>query len=276
MKTLLCVFASLITILSTTSFVAKNSDEQLYFGDGYNGAIMTGTDTEYVTYSYKEENEYIITGGLPMYYDTSTRTKTCANVAGTIVLGYYDKTYDELIPNFTAARVIRDKVLYSTQTNAVQAVMDNLYVKMETNSTSAGGTSIAGFKSGLKKYVNEKGKNISYSGTGQNNQLNKTTFIQSIQNKQPVALFVSKYNLIPATDFSVSGTQDKIEKQYYSGNHVLISYGLKEINYYNANGTLKKNLTLLMVATGYRQEALFYIEMDSTSGMIDSYSINIY
>lgn len=276
MKTILCLIVTLVTILSVNPLTAKVTDEQLYFGDEYNGAINTGSGTEYITYSTKEEEEYFINGGLPLYYDTSTRPKTCANVAGTIVLGYYDKTYDELIPNFSSARVIRDKVLYSTQTEAVQSVMDKLYVYMETNSTDAGGTSISGFKNGLKKYVNEQGRNFSYSGTGQNAQLNKSAYIQAIQNNNPIALFVSKYNLIPIKDFSVSATEDKLEKQYYSGNHVLMGYGIKEIRYYNAIGTLTRNLTLLMVATGYRQDPLYYIEMDSNNGMIDSFSIKIY
>lgn len=276
MKVLTSLILSLICSMATLPITTNNADKTIYYGDGYNGAILTGTDTEYITYSTKEENEYFIEGGLPLYYDTSTREKTCANVAGAIILGYYDKTYDELIPDFTSARIIRDRIIYNAQTNAVQTVIDSLYIKMGTNGTDAGGTSVTGFKDGLKNYVNEKGKNLSYSGTGQNGQLNKSALIQSIQNNRPIALFVSKYSLIPILDFSISETQDKLEKKYYNGNHVLVSYGLKEINYYNANGGLIKQLTLLAVATGYRQESLSYIELDTNNGMIDSYSINIY
>lgn len=276
MKILICIMISLASIMGAIPISVNDSNETLYYGAGYNGATFIGTDTETITYATKEETEYSINGGLPTYYDTSTRQKTCANVAGAIVLGYYDKTYDELIYDFTSARVIRDRVIYYAQTDAVQSVMDNLYDTMETNSTSSGGTSVAGFQNGLRTYVNGKGRNITYSGTGQNNQLNKSAYIQSVQNNRPIALFVSKYSLIPILDFSISNTQDKLEKKYFSGNHVLISYGIKEINYYNANGTLKKQLTLLMVATGFRQEPLYYIELDSNSGMIESYSVNIY
>lgn len=146
---------------------------------------------------------------------------------------------------------------------------------MDTDSTS-GGTTVAGFKNGLKSYINEKGKNVYYSVTGQSNQLNKTVFIQSIQNDRPVVLFVSKYTLIPIVDFSVSATEDKINKTKFEGNHVLVSYGLKEVKYYNSNGTLKKQLTLLMLATGFWQDPLYYIELNSSSSIIESYSINIY
>lgn len=275
MKIFISLVLAFMCSIGTLPITANNADKAIYYGAGYNGAIMTGTETETITYASKNETEYAIKGGLPTYYDTSTRPKTCANVAGAIVLGYYDKTYEELIPNFTSARVIRDRILYNVQTDAVQAVIDSLYVKMDTDSTS-GGTTITGFKNGLKSYINEKGKDVTYSITGQNSQLNKTAFIQSIQNNRPVALFVSKYTLIPIMNFSVSSTEDNLNKTKFEGNHVLVSYGLKEVNYYNANGTLKRQLTLLMVATGFCQEPLYYIELNSNSGMIESYSINVY
>ena len=275
MKKLICLILSIMCGVGIVPF-STTTEEVLYYGDGYNGAVLVGNETETITYATKEETLYAINGGLPLYHDTSSRPKTCANVAGAIVLGYYDKTYDELIPNFTSARVIRDRILYNVQTDAVQAVIDSLYTKMGTNSTSSGGTSVAGFQNGLRTYVNEKGKNLSYTITGQSGQLNKTAFIQSFENNRPIALFVSKYKLIPIADFSVSETEDRLEKTKFEGNHVLISFGIKEINYFNANGTLKKQLTLLMVATGFCQEPLYYIEFDSNSGMIESYSINIY
>ncbi len=276
MKNLTSLVLAIMFFVFSLPITAINRDTDiLYFGDGYNGAVQVGTESETITYATKNETEYSIKGGLPLYHDASTRQKTCANVAGATVIGFYDKTYDELIPNFTSARVIRDRIFYNAQTDAVQSVIDSLYVKMETN-VASGGTSIAGFKNGLKSYVNEKGKNLTYSVTGQNGMLDKTAFIRSIQNEQPVALFVSKYSLIPIKNFSVSTTVDVLNKTKFEGNHVLVGYGLKEVNYYNSDGTLKRQLTLIMVATGFWQEPLYFIELDSNNGMIESYSINVY
>lgn len=131
------------------------------FGDGYNGASLESSVYTSIPFSTKEDEEISIEGGMPLYYNTSSRTNTCANVAGAILLGYYDKTYDELIENFTAARVIRGKVLYAKQTQAVENVMARLYVTMKTNITE-GGTTIRNFKTGQQTYVNEQGRNISY------------------------------------------------------------------------------------------------------------------
>ena len=58
--------------------IVNNTDKSIYYGAGYNGAIMTGTETETITYASKDETEYAIKGGLPTYYDISTRQKTCA------------------------------------------------------------------------------------------------------------------------------------------------------------------------------------------------------
>lgn len=274
MNKIICLILSAICITVSVPKIA-NQSETMYFGSGYNGAVYDGSSTEYITYSTKSESEYTINGGLPRYYDRGTKINTCANVAGAIVLGYYDKTYDELIPDFQAARVIKDKVIYSTQTDAVQAVIDKLYVSMDTNGTSAGGTTIAGFKNGLKSYVNGRGRSISYSSLGQNDKINRQDYIDSIEAEYPVALFMSGYSLIPIADFSETSTKDKLNIKHYAGNHVLIACGLKEVKYYNSNGTLKQTLTLLTVATGYSLDPIYYLDLRGSS-LIDSYSIDIH
>lgn len=274
MNKIICLILSAICITVSVPKVA-NQSETMYFGSGYNGSIYEGSSTEYISYATKSENEYVIKGGLPRYYDRGTKENTCANVAGAIALGYYDKTYDELIPNFKAARVIKDKVIYSAQTEAVQAVIDKLYVSMDTNSTSAGGTTIAGFKNGLKSYVNGQGRSVLYSSVGQKDKINRQEYIDSVKSEQPIALFMSGYSLIPMTDFSETPTKDKLEIKHYSGNHVLIACGLKEVKYYNSNGSLSQTLTLLTVATGYSLDPIYYLDLRGSS-LIDSYTIDIH
>lgn len=274
MNKIICLLLSAICITVSVPKVT-NQSEPMYFSSGYNGSVYEGSSTEYISYATKTENEYAIKGGLPRYYNEGIKANTCANVAGAIALGYYDKTYDELIPNFKAARVIKDKVIYSAQTEAVQAVIDKLYVSMDTNSTSAGGTTIAGFKNGLKSYVNGQGRSISYSSVGQKDKINRQEYIDSVKSEQPIALFMSGYSLIPMTDFSETPTKDKLEIKHYSGNHVLIACGLKEVKYYNSNGSLSQTLTLFMVATGYKLDPIYYLDVRGGS-LIDSYSIDIH
>lgn len=114
------------------------TEREMTFADGFNGASWVNSVYTSIPFASKEDEEISIEGGMPQYYNTSSRTNTCAPVAGAIVLGYYDKTYDELIENFTSARVIMGHVLYAEQTDAVDAAMARLYTSMKTNVTEGG------------------------------------------------------------------------------------------------------------------------------------------
>lgn len=274
MKQFLSVVLSILVFLCTVSIV-PNVEAERFFADGFNGATYEGSSTEVVDFGRKDDAEVSIKGALPKYSNAGIYRNTCANTAGAILLGYYEKSYDELIPNFKAARVIRDKVLFATQTDAVQKVIDELYVKMDTNN-GGNGTTVNGFQNGLRQYVNEKGKNIEYTALVSNENLNIEQYKESIKNNIPVVLFVSKYTMIPLTGISQSGNSDTYNKKLYGGDHVLVAYGIREIQYYGNAGNLTKSTTLLMVATGYSQDPLVYVQIDDRMRIIDGYSVNIF
>lgn len=274
MKKILAVLLVMLMMVGTIGFFPQSVSERV-FADGYNGSTYEGEGTETIVYLRKEDEEIFIDGGLPKYYDTSSELKnTCANVAGAITLGYFDKDYDELIPNFKAARVIRDKVLFSTQTAVIQDVIKDLYQKMDTNSLG-NGTSVEQFKNGLTQYVSEHGRNISYNQIVKNEQINFDEYRKSVDEKKPIVLFVSKYTMLSITDFEKDSNTDELVMQYYGGDHVLVGYGIRGISYFNSDGTLKEQITFLRVATGYAQDALAYIRLDDRIHVVDGYTINI-
>lgn len=248
----------------------------MFYADGFFGASYEGSETETINYFSKNDTEISIAGALPKYYNQGTHGNVCANVAGATVLGFYDRYNEELIPGFQAARVIRDRILYSTQTSAVQSVIDELYIRMETNTTPSGGTSAKGFRNGLQSYVLEKGGSVSYSPVVQNQEVNIELYKNAVNNERPIVLFVSKYTLIPLLSIAGENNEDILEKQYFGGNHVLIAYGIREINYYSATGSLEKSIKLLLVATGYNQDSLAYIMLDNRITIIEGYEIKIY
>ena len=257
----------LATVLLSALFAAPMfcAPREMTFADGFNGASWEETIEETVNFSYKQDEETFIEGTLPTYYDLSTYANTCAPVAGSIVLGYYDQYYDNLIENFTSTRVIFGMKLYNSQTEAVQTVINQLYSDMGTNNTE-GGTTINGFKSGMTTYVGRKGRSVTFS---------QRVFKQSIQNEKPVVLFVSHYSLVDLTDLSEqTGTED-IFVQHYGGNHTLIGYGMRTVKYYNAASNLVRQLDLLAVATGFPDYPLAYIILDDYTNIIDGFEINI-
>ena len=269
------VLTFLMSILMLFSFFSIPVDNEMTFADSYNGASLENSEKVSIAFAYKEDSEIKIDGGLPNYCDRSTRTNSCANVAGAIVLGYYDKTYDDLIENFSSARVIRDKVLYAAQNVVVDDVIARLYITMKTNITE-GGTTITNFKNGLQEYVNDQGLGISYSQVISNYSLNYSKYEDSIKQENPVVLFCSKYSLVSQMAFTAESGTEEFTLQHYIGNHVLIGYGIRAIKYYNSSGDLVRQLTLLTVGTGMSYGALGYVLLDDYGKLIDGYKINIF
>lgn len=266
----------LATVLLSALFAAPMfcAPREMTFADGFNGASWEETIEETIHFSYKQDEETFIEGTLPTYYDMAANSNPCAPVAGSIVLGYYDQYYDNMIENFTSTRVIFGMKLYNSQTDAVQTVINQLYSDMGTNTTE-GGTTINGFKSGMTTYVGRKGRSVTFSQRVYNQSVLSNLYKQSIQNERPVVLFVSHYSLVDLADLSEqTGTED-VFVQHYGGNHTLIGYGMRTVKYYNAASNLVRQLDLLAVATGFPDYPLAYIILDDYTNIIDGFEINI-
>ena len=263
------------TLLSAVFAVPVLSAPRAMTFAGFNGASLDRTEFKSIEFSYKDDDEVKINGGMPEYYDTSERMNTCANVAGATVLGYYDKDYDSMIENFTSTRVIMGHIIYTPQTDAVLDVMARLYDDMQTNVTE-GGTTVANFKSGLQTYVNEQGRNISYTQVVSGQSLQADACRQSLENGKPVVLFVSGYTIIATNALNTESGVEEYYEQYYVGNHTVVGYGMRTIRYYNAAGNLVKQLDLVAVATGNNASPLVYISLDDYTNLVDGYVIDIY
>ncbi len=242
-----------------------SAEEICFADDGFNGSSFIRTEQEVINYAYKTETEDYISCSLPKYYSTGDTPNVCANTAGAILLGYYDKTYDEIIPNFTAGRTIRDKYIFNTQTSAVQDVIDDLYVRMATN-TTGNGTTANNCRNGLASYVNSKGRNITYTDVVSDGTINYSLYDQAVINETPMILFVSGYTMLSLSDFTTSDTQDTLNMSLYGGTHTVVAYGRKNVKYYNASNQLIREENFLMVATGYSTEPLVYIMVDGIVG----------
>lgn len=254
-----CIMSSLI--ISTSSF----SRAEICFADSFNGSSFVETRQEIINYAYKVETETYIPSSVPKYSETTNTPNNCANVAGATLIGYYDKIYDELIPNFTAGRTIRGVYIFNAQTAAIQEVIDDLYVRMATN-TTGNGTTANNCRSGLRSYINSKGKNVTYTSIVSSGTIDYSLYDGAVANETPMILFVLGYTLLSLGDFDVSETQDVLNMSLYAGAHTVIAYGRKNIKYYNASNQLIKEENFLRVATGYSTTALGYIMVDGPIG----------
>lgn len=273
MRNLLCSILIMYLIINSNYFYNVQIDE-MRFSDGYNGSTYERSEALSVSYATKEESETAINGNLPLYYNAGSYTNTCANTAGAITLGYYDRTYTNLIENFTSARKIGNRIIYYAQSDEVQNVIDTLYVSMGTNSNGQSGTTISGFKNGLKSYVNGQGYSITYNGIGAYSSFSTTKYIDAITSEIPVTLFVSGYILANLTNEADNADTYKLD--YYSGDHVVVGCGIKTVSYYNESGGLIKKYDFLKIASGYYLEGIKYLMLNDYVKIVDSYSIKIY
>ncbi len=184
---------------------------------------FTGSETQRVEYSRKSESSYKISRGLPSYMQCSYQN-SCANIAGGIVVGYYDSYFGELIPSYAAYSGGR----WTGENAATKNMIDALYHDMKTD--VYGGTTYANFKSGLTSYVARRGRNVSYGSLVRGGTLDVAGFTAAVKSGRPVVLFVDKYNAL-STIAEMNG-YDMMVTNYYSGNHTMVAYGYRNVDYY--------------------------------------------
>lgn len=254
----------------------NNEVEELYFcEDGFSNIGTQTTVIETFTYSTKETVTTIqINNTFPAYYNNNSNlSNECACVAGANLIGYYDRYFENLIPNHSPG-VKRGTAYYynSMNTNLAlkQAVIDDLYVRMGTN-VSQSGTTQSGFQNGLSSYVQSKGYSISYSSIMSGSTLNIQSLIQSLNDKKPVALLLQGFNLSQISDSNGTTT---LTKYTFTGNHIVIVYGLTVVNYYDSTNTLVKVKTYLSVASGLEDYTGYYI-LNNNGSIVGANAVEI-
>lgn len=254
----------------------NNEDEELYFcEDGFSNIGTQTTVTETFTYSTKETVTTIqINNTFPAYYNTNSNlSNECACVAGANLIGYYDRYFENLIPNHSpgvkrGAGYLYNQMLVNKPLK--QAVIDDLYVRMGTN-VSQSGTTQSGFQNGLSSYVQSKGYSISYSSIMSGSTLNIQSLIQSLNDKKPVALFLQGFNISQISDSNGTTT---LTKNTFTGNHTVIVYGLTVVNYYDSTNTLVKVKTYLSVASGLEDYTGYYI-LNNNGSIVGANAVEI-
>lgn len=233
---------------------ATYSDDALY-----SETATQNFETETFTYSRKEVSQYQINNTFPDYYNTNVSlTNTCANVAGANVIGYYDRYYDELIPNCASGILRGTNYVYYEMLlfkEKKQAVIDLLYTAMKTN-TIDDGTTENDCLEGLAEYVEGKGRDITYSSVMTGEELNFDEFDAELKEGKPIMFFLSGYNFVSVNDLGSSVT---ITINEYTGNHIIVAYGYQKIDYYDANNRLVESKIYIFISSGIDNTSGFYL-----------------
>lgn len=261
-------YSDLLTGEQVPDSVVQSYAEIAYRNTYEGGAIVTG-ETVTVTYASREVDNYKMSLMYPSYLGGENIPNGCAAVAGGNILGYFDRYYDALIPNFTAGRFLGSAYLYYNETQEVEDAIDVLYADM--GCTSEHGATIDTFKSGMATYCGRVGRSVAFTSCMSGSNFNYNYAIQKMQSGQPVALFLITYNYATLEE----GTNvDYHHYSYSTGNHVMIGFGYKQIVYTLANGSTA-TYRLMHVASGLANLPTGYFNTNLNTNINDSYAVNI-
>lgn len=209
--------------------------------------------------------QYQTTNGTPAYTPESSLPNSCGATAGAVALGFYDKYYPNLIPNYDSYYV--NGRYKNKDTVVIPNLMNQLYTLMQTN-VHDWGVSRAEFKTGFTSYVNSKGHTVSYPSVKSGSSINHNSIINAINSNKVLFLFSWAGDIYQVTQMN---GYDAISNITITENHIMVVYGYKIYNYYSGS-TLIRSDTYLEVVTGKAGNTKALFKASSTN-LIDELCI---
>ena len=241
-------------------------NEMAYRGFGYSN--IGGQFTEQiqtVSYSTKSTDTYSIQYDLPNYHGSIEGMTSCANLAGAVIIGYYDRFNENLIPNYKSYIQLGSILRYKTGTDEVFALVQQLYELMGTDVGHLG-TTFSEFQDGMNQYVTGKGYTYTTANMFSYGEFSLSNYKDAVEDGKPVAIFLTGFALV--NDITESGTTDTISSGYSPKTHVVVGCGYRTDTYYNASGAVITTRNYLKVASGFDTYGIGYLNINSL-GQID-------
>lgn len=277
----LCVYAHTMTYLKAVNGVicdiqtsAPISEESL---DALReDAFFYQTDTtanleyktvriEYVSRSYDVKK---LSYGAPEFCNVGW-TGGCAAVAGGNLIGYYDRYYEDLIPNHAAGMSYQDLFIYYYADEYVNNMISTLYSYM---GGSAAGISEDGFKSGMKRYCSDKGLSCDFTSLKSSGKLSYDLVKSCINGGTPLVLFLNTYTICSMYE---QDTYTEISYQISKGNHVMPGFGYSNVAYTHSDGSTS-DYKYINVSTGWSDPRAAYFNIEYCTNIVSAYKFNIY
>ena len=264
--------ASLVSLGSFGSFALKtaaaDNDELRYHYPDFEVCEVTA---EQFACTNMVETETVTQYRMPLYYASGELTNCCGPVAGSIIVGYYDRYYPDLIPNWTPYSTVTGSYKLADGTH-VPAVMQELYVTMRTNVDDVG-VSQADCRSGLQQYFTDRNLSLSYSSIESNSTFDFNLYQQAIAANKPVIMFCLGVT-VSMLAFSPTNQVVAFSHHSISSAHIMVGYGYSTVNYYDGDDIIRTD-TYLLVSTGRSTINDMYINLNSTSWLVDGYAVTV-
>lgn len=257
----ICTILSFVSILCLLDIrISVYASEEKFSGT----QVLAATQSETVNFTNREVEISTTVNNVPLYYQDSTLENSCGATAGAIVVGFYDKYYENLIPDYVTYNPTTGKYKNSDKTY-IPALMQEFYTLMRINVDDLG-VGASDCLNGLAAYVEGKNYSFSYSTVKTLNKISESKYLTSISANHPVLLFNGSTDIYNITNLS---TNDVIIQSTISENHIYVGYGYIKIKYYNESGNFRTD-TYLQVACGLSTMTSGYIKIASTVSTVSS------
>ncbi len=249
------------------NIATADSVSEMRYYDAPGVMPISGTD-ETITFARKEETEIVFPNAVPNYF-TSDYDNACGPVAGANIVGYYDKYYEDLIPDYTTYYPANGRYRMTDRTY-IPALIGDLYTLMQTNVWGIG-VSETECLNGLQAYVQGKNRSLSYTNL-KPLAFDLMAYKNAISNNKPVLFFCQTTEVY---EIDPGDTQDGVLFMMSSNAHIVVGYGYYEIKYYDANNVNFRTDVYLQVATGWLTTSSGYLKANNVGWMNSAYAVNI-
>lgn len=235
MKKFLCIALSVLSLAYLPGIgvgMRNYAEDSRYALDFVQGGDLVGTQYREVYYSTKSDSddEYVNPYKAPSF--VAAQSNACAVQAGGNAFVYYDRVFDDLIPDYKH-KYVWGGFTYGSQNAAVSNMFSSLYSMMGTDSR---GTSVEGFKTGMQQYAVSRSHSINITkATGNYYGVDLDYLKAQLELEKPAVVFLDTFSVVTFGGIEPYNGYDRIMHSAYDGLHVMLVYGYKEIYYYNAN-----------------------------------------
>ena len=253
-------------------------DDEVYYDDeSYNGEggqvsafFEIDCDSFEATANYKHVSA--------PSYGTGSLSNSCAVMAGTNIIAFYDRWYENLIPNYVPGMMntgFNNVQFYdyfpNNNTAPILTLMNSLYQLMGT--TAENGTTANQFRNGMQSYVSSKGRSISYESCYQNSTtVNLTKIRQAVENNKVALIMCSTYNFVYSVYQNANGVA--VNKIDANRGHMMFVYGYVTYAFYKNNVNIRTE-TFLYVSSGYQSGEQGYIMLNDHLTIEEAYVVTI-
>ena len=241
------------------------ADDALY-GDG---GTISGNSQVTIYYDSKTQDTYRMALSTPDC-TSSPYVSACACIAGSNIVAYFDRYCPNLIPDFEPGYEYMGYYFYHGETSIMTDVVIQLYSDMGT--TAESGTTAQQFLNGMKKYSNRAGYSFSYTSCMSSGKLNFSKVKSSMKNNQPLALFLSGYNV------GFLGEHEGRDSMGYvlsAANHVMVGFGYRDVTYTYDTGE-HETFNYIYVSSGAGSSPSGYFNINYNTKINDAFAVSIY